>query len=184
MARAPRSWAKSTAALRQCPADAALPEPRAGEHAGHRPHAVVGLVLGATLPGDAGGAQQGPRRRSVARPRTNPGARHRGTRPVRWSCPTQDGRSRSARAVGTRVLRSETSRRTPGAAACTAGTGTDSPGPANRRSPAGPPSSPRWRARRRSPAHLPSCARLCRSGDSLRTFFGADRPSARASPAP
>src|SRR5918995_511243 len=43
---------------RECPTDAALPEARAGDEAGHRPDAVVGLVLGATLPGDAVGAHQ------------------------------------------------------------------------------------------------------------------------------
>jgi len=44
--------------LRQPVADAATPEPRPGEHARHRPHALVGLVLGPALPWDAEDAQQ------------------------------------------------------------------------------------------------------------------------------
>src|SRR3954470_11004482 len=43
---------------RECPADAALAGPDAGDEARHGPDAVVGLVLVATVPGNAEGAQQ------------------------------------------------------------------------------------------------------------------------------
>src|SRR4051812_43591306 len=56
MARAPRFRAKSTAA-REGPAHTAPAKADAGEQAGHRPAALVGLVLGTTLPRDAAVAQ-------------------------------------------------------------------------------------------------------------------------------
>ena len=147
---------------RERPADAALAEARAGEEAGHGPDAVVGLVLRAALPGDAVVAQQ---------------ARVGGARLDRAPA---DGlavevRDEAAGRVRLRMaavgllaqpvgafLGGERARRTPAAAACTAGTGTWTPGRACRRPSAGPPSSPRWRARRRSQVRLSSCARLCR----------------------
>ena len=114
---------------RERPADAALAKARAGEQAGDGPDAVVGLVLRAALPGDA----------VVAHQALVGGARLDRAPADRLAVEVRDqaaGRARLrmaavgllAQPVGA-FLGRKRARRTPAAAACTAGTGTRTPAP-------------------------------------------------------
>ena len=132
---------------RERTADAAAPEARAGDEARHRPDAVVGLVLGAALPRDAGLEQQA--RIGGARLDRAPAdglAVEVGDEAARRRPPPGD-RSRSACGTGRPAPRRRPRPTTPCAASCTAGTGTWTDRHACRAPPGDPPSSPRWQER-------------------------------------
>ena len=103
--------------------DAAAPEARAGDEAGHGPDDVVGLVFRPAHPGTRHRAA-GSGRRCGARARTSQRARRRGRRRARWSYPTPGDRSRSAAEREGAVPQREPRPKTHRAASCSAGTGT------------------------------------------------------------
>jgi len=145
------------------------------------PDAVVGRVLGATLPEDA----------IVARQALVVTARLDRAPADRLGIEVRDEAAGRARLRMTAISllaqpirafpRQEMRPRTPAAAACTAGTGFWTPGRARRRPSAGLPSSPRWRTPPRSQGPLPSCQRFCRSsGPNRGARHDGDHYSRRA----
>ena len=92
---------------REDTADAAAPEARAGDEAGRRPDAGVGLVLRATPARGRGSRAAGADGRCGEPPRTSRRARRRGGRRARSSWQTPGDHSGSARGAGRAVPRAD-----------------------------------------------------------------------------